>query len=106
MVEPYEYFGGCKDAHRTGHCQEEGKRCGSSNQCIDCTFGKCIQLAKERNSEGFSYFKRSDGDSYCSLCTTYQLRTLQTDAFWVVYKRPGNLLMGLLMSSLYFVLFT
>ena len=103
FIDPYEYFGGCKDVDRNGHCREEGKRCGSNSECTDCTLGKCIQLAKEKYSEGFSYLMKSDGASYCSLCTIEQLDSLQTDAFWTVYKKPGNVLMDLVISSLCFL---
>ena len=87
--DPYEYFEGCYQARR-GYCIGEGKRCVSDNQCTNCTFGKCIQLAKEKDSEAFSYSKLPNGTSACKLCTTEQLGTLQTEAQWAVYKKSGN----------------
>ena len=88
---PYEYFRGCKDIHGLGFCTEEGERCVTENQCSNCTFGKCIQLAKDKDSKGFSYSKKLDGTSHCKLCTIKQLGTLQKEHHWVVYKISGNL---------------
>ena len=93
-ADPYEYYEGCKD----GQNCKEGKRCISANQCTNCTFGRCIQLAKETNSEGFSYSNTelsgtfqdgTHGSSQCKLCTNEQLATLVTEKNWVVYKRAG-----------------
>ena len=94
FVEDYEYFRGCNDIHGKGNCRDKGKRCPSERQCTDCTLGKCIQLAKEKYSEGFSYTKKFDRTTYCSLCTLEQLGKLETDDYSVVYKRTGKLQIG------------
>ena len=75
---------------RRGYCLGEGKRCVSEDQCTNCAFGKCIQLAKETDSEGFSYSKTPNGTTSCNLCTLEQLSTLQTEAHWAVYKKSGD----------------
>ena len=87
-----------------------GKRCVSETECSDCTFGKCIQLAKEKNSEGFSYSMKPGGTSSCRLCTVEQLSTLETmvatdnddDKFgnnWAVYKKSGNTISCMAITS-------
>ena len=86
----YKYIRGCKDIHRLGLCTSMGRSCASENKCVDCTFGKCIQLAKEKDSKGFSYSKRPNGTSYCRLCTMEQLRRPQDDFYSVVYQKIGK----------------
>ena len=84
ITAPYEYFDGCRDS---ALCKD-GRRCLSGNECTDCTLGRCIQLAKVKNSKGFSYSKQG---GRCNFCSMMQLTTLQTDRYWTVYTRTGNL---------------
>ena len=93
--DPYEYFQGCKTV-RNGECLEEGQSCVSENQCTNCTFGKCIQLAKQRYSIGFSYSRQTYS---CKLCTLDQLDTLQKEVIGQFIKDPGIRLTILLQQS-------
>ena len=88
---------GCKDL-RMGYCvnRDEGYRCNSEDECIDCTFGRCVQLAKEKDAEGFSYFQQisySPSPPTCKLCTIEQLDdwvSLKDDDYWVTYRRSSK----------------
>ena len=60
----------------------------SANECTNCTFGQCIQRAKEKYSEGFSYSISNE----CKLCTKDQLETLEREEGWGVYTRKGDLI--------------
>ena len=85
-----------------------GKRCVSENECTNCSYGLCLQLANKKDSEGFSYSTKPDGASSCNLCTIEQLDTLQTmfvfddDEFsnhWAVYRRSGNVTVDVTMAG-------
>lgn len=87
LTDPYEYFTGYQGLLEDGKAGQEGKRCLSPSECMgsSCEFGKCIQLAKERYSAGFSYSVQKE----CRLCTIVQLTALETQKYWAVYRRTG-----------------
>ena len=66
----------------------DGQKCLSLNECTDCTFGKCIQLAKEKNSKGFSYSTNKE----CKLCANEHFANLREEEGWAVYARKGVVL--------------
>ena len=85
VTAPYEHFWGCKNRR---FCQK-GWKCVSENVCTGCSFGKCIQRAKEGHSQGFSY---TSMDNKCNLCTSRQIEKLISEAGWGVYStiKTGN----------------
>ena len=92
--DPYKQWRGCKDSDTLGSCMPkkelDGERCVSEDQCTNCTFGKCVQLSKYKDSAGFSYTKKPDGNSFCKLCTIGHLETLKKELYGTVYKKFGN----------------
>ena len=82
FTAPYTHLSGCLDRMPC----KDGKSCLSAIECADCTFGKCIQLAKEKHSEGFSYSSRKE----CKLCTSDQLESIQTEENWAIYRATGD----------------
>ena len=83
FLDPYEYYHGCSDRRECNN----GQACLANAICRKCTFGKCIQLAKGKNADGFSH--SSEGE--CRLCTDDELETTIKAPYCGVYKKKGNL---------------
>ena len=83
FTAPYEHSGGCRDSP---FCYN-GQRCIADDECNNCTFGECIQLAKQKNSAGFSY----SAERKCKLCTNEKLDNLEEEKYWAVYSKKGKL---------------
>ena len=75
-----------------GTC-DNAKICLASNECpTGCSFVECLRRAKLENADGFSYRDMNSTAPTCSLCTSDQLKYLDSTTDGGVYRKQGILL--------------
>ena len=61
----YDYFGGCKQGNlpcvESMYCNKN-----ENGGCTNCTFARCMTIARDRYSYAFSY--RGTGRKFCRMC--------------------------------------
>ena len=70
------------------YSHSSGAKCDSVDGCVQCTFGRCIQLALEAKSDGFSY---SPSKTSCRLCIKEHFKRLVRNNLWGIYMKGKNL---------------
>lgn len=86
-LEPYIFHEGCE----AGSICDDGKTCTAVDKCTSCSFGECVQHAKEFEDilmAGFAYNSQKDT---CRMCTEEQLNSLETSPGWGLYTVKGRL---------------
>ena len=72
-----------------GTC-DYAKMCLASNECpTGCSFVECLRRVKLENADGFSFRHMTSIAPTCSLCTSDQLKYLDSTTDGGVYRKQG-----------------